>query len=83
MRGLPRGLHDDADGAALDIGVLDGDRNALALLVNPKDDELSWLLFARDPRRFNYEPLDARRKELCVDDFEHRRSAPGKMTDFP
>ena len=83
MRSLACRLHDDADGAALGIGVLDGDRNALALLVDPQDDELSRLLFARDARRFNDEPLDARRKELCVDDFEHRRSTTGKMTVSP
>jgi hypothetical protein len=44
---------------------------------------LSRLLFARDARRFNHESLDARRKKFRVDDFEHRRSAPGKMTNFP
>ena len=74
VRGLSRRLHDDVDRAALGIGVLDRDRDALALFVNPKDDELSWLLFARDARRFNDEALDSRRKKLCVDDFEHRRS---------
>ena len=47
-----------------DIGVLDGERNAFALLVNAQDDELSRLLFARDPRRFNDKALDARRKEM-------------------
>jgi len=48
-----------------------------------QDDELSRLLFARDPRRFNHKALDAGRKEFRVNDFEHRRSTAGKMTDSP
>jgi hypothetical protein len=65
-------LHDDVDGAALGIGVLDGDWNSLTLFVDPQNNELSRLLFPGNARRFDDEAFDSRRKELCVDDSEHR-----------
>ena len=72
--GLPGRLHHDVDGALLRTRVLDGDRNPLALLINPQDDELPRLLLARDAGRFDNKAFDPRRKKLCMDDFEHRRS---------
>ncbi len=79
MRRFPRRLHHDADGAALRIGILDGDRNPLAFLVNTKDDELSRFLFAGDAGSFQDEPFNARGDELCVNDLEHVLSIQ-KMT---
>jgi len=61
----------------LRIGVFDRDRNPLAFFVDAKNDELSRLLFARDPGRFDDESFDPRRKKFGVDDFEHRRSEEG------
>src|SRR5581483_9146925 len=73
-RGLARRLHNDVDCSLLRIRILDGHRYAFTLLINPKNDELARLLLARNTRSFDHKPLDPRRKKLCVDDFEHRRS---------
>ena len=59
VSGLSRGLYDDIDGAVLGIGVLNGDRNTLALFVDTKDDELAGPLFTGDARRFDNEAFDS------------------------
>jgi hypothetical protein len=53
-------LHDDVDGAALRIRVLDGHQNAFAFFVNAQDDKLPGLLLPGNPRRFDDETFDAR-----------------------
>src|SRR6202030_3256435 len=63
------------------IRVLDGNRNPLALLINPQDDELPRLPLARNAGRFDDEAFDPRRKKLCMDDFEHCPSATRKLID--
>ena len=68
---LPDRLHHDANRAPFGIGVFDGDRNPFALFVQPQDYELPRFLLACNARRFDDEPLDARRQELSVQDFEH------------
>jgi hypothetical protein len=53
-------LNDDADGAALGIGVLDGDRDTLTLFIDAKDDELAGLLLGGDARSCDDEAFDTR-----------------------
>ena len=55
----------------LGVGFLDGERNALALLVNPQDYELSGFVLVGNAGRLDDKPLDAGRQELSVQDFEH------------
>jgi hypothetical protein len=71
VRGLADRLHHDIDRTARRVRLLDGKRDPLALLIYPQDDELPWFLFTRDAWRLNDKPLDARRNELSVQDFEH------------
>src|SRR5579864_2292986 len=78
VRRLPCGLDDDVNGAAVGVRVLNGDRDAFALFIDAKDDELAGLLFAGDARRFDDEAFDTRRKEFGVNDFKHERSASMK-----
>src|SRR5579862_5130086 len=78
VRRLARRLHYDADGSALGVGIFNGDRNPFTLFVDSQDDELSRLLFSSDPGSLDHEAFDPRRKELGVDDFEHRRSTAGE-----
>ena len=56
------------------VGILDGHRNPFSLLVNAQNHELTRLLSARNAGSFNNKSLDPRRKELCMDDFEHGHS---------
>ncbi len=65
-------LHDQIDCAALRIGAFDGKRNALAVLVEPQNDELSRLLFTGDAGSFDDESFDAWCNEFRVNDLEHR-----------
>jgi hypothetical protein len=53
--GFANGLHDDGDGAGGRIGAFDGERDALAILTDAQNDELSGPLFARNARRLNFE----------------------------
>src|SRR5208283_458355 len=69
--GLASRLHHNANRARLGIGMLDSDRNPLTLLVESKDYELPRLLLTCNARRLDDKPLDARRKELSVQNFEH------------
>ena len=69
--GLADRLHDNVDRAFFRVGALDGERNALACVVDPDDDELPRPLLARDARRFDGKALDSRGDELSMDDFEH------------
>jgi hypothetical protein len=71
MGGLADRLHNDVDGTLLGPGPFDGERNALALFVNSEDYELSGLVFARDPRSLDYEPLYVGSDELGIKYFEH------------
>ncbi len=52
-RGFAHGLDCDGDGSRRRIGALDGERNALAMIVKPQDHELAWPLLARDARRLD------------------------------
>src|ERR1019366_3301327 len=72
--GLADRLHDDVDRAFFRIGAFDGERDTLAFLVDPDNDELPRPLLACDARRLDNEALDSRGDELCVDDFEHGNS---------
>jgi hypothetical protein len=66
----------------LRIGVLNGDRNALALFINAENYELSRFLLPRNAWSFNHKALDTGRKKFCMDDFEHM--APRRGNDgFP
>ncbi len=56
-------------------GAGDGQRDALALLMEADDDELSSLALAGDARGLDTEELDFRGKEMGFDDLEHGRSA--------
>jgi hypothetical protein len=81
LSGLSRRLHYDADGAPRRIGLFDGKRNPLTLLVNAQNHELARFLFASDARRFQDEAFDARDKELCVGDLEHENSVKESHID--
>jgi hypothetical protein len=64
--GLAYRLHHDTYGSLLRIGILDGERDALAFFVDAHYDELSGFLFARNARRLDDEPLDTRGKKFGV-----------------
>ena len=49
----------------------DGERNALALLVNAQNHELARFVFVGNAGRLDDKPLDAGGEELSVQDFEH------------
>jgi len=71
MRGrFPGGLHHQADGADFRLRPLDGQRDALAALVQAHDDKLSRTVLARDPRRLDDEPLNSWRDRFCLHDWE-------------
>src|SRR5208283_2814931 len=70
--GLVDGLHHDVDRTLFWVGLLDGERNALAGFVDTDDHELPGPLLFGDARRFDHETLDSWRDELCIEDFEHR-----------
>src|ERR1035438_1133365 len=51
--GFADGLHNNGDGTGSRIGTLDGERNALALLMQAENKELPWLLLAGNARRLD------------------------------
>ena len=53
FRGAAGGLHHDRDGSLFAVVTRDGDRYALALLVQPEDHELAGLRVAGDERRLD------------------------------
>ena len=54
------------------VDVGDGQRDALAILGQPDDDELPGTPLAGDDRRLDPEPDDVRRQRLVGDDSVHR-----------
>ena len=82
--GFADGLHDDSDSARGGIGGLDGEWNALALLMQAKNEELSRLLLAGDARRLNDKLLDIESDGPGFHNPVHEcmtpvRSRPGRM----
>ena len=70
--GLAQRLHHDRDGAALAVEVGDGERNALAGLVQPQHDEMAGLRGLRDVRRIDF-PQEGLLGELFAsNDADHR-----------
>jgi hypothetical protein len=72
---LARRLHDEINCAALRIGAFDGEGNALAVLVETQNDELSRFLFAGDAWGFDDETFYGWCDEFRVNDLEHRAPA--------
>src|SRR4051812_45713981 len=70
MRGLADRLHDHVNRALRGVGTGDGQRDALAVIVQSHDHKLAGLLLAGDPGRENTQPLNPGSQELCVKDRE-------------
>ena len=68
---LADALDDDRDRPLLRVGIGDGQRDALAVGVQPEDDELAGLPLPGDARRLDDEPLDIGREKLGLDDRKH------------
>jgi len=75
VRRLSHRLNHNADCPARRVRAFDGNRNALAFLVNPQNHELARFLFTGDAGSFNDEPFDGGGEELGVDDLEYEASA--------
>ena len=57
---LPDGSDDQRDGAGGGVGIGDRQRDALGILREMHNDELSRLADGRDARRLNVQPRDVR-----------------------
>jgi hypothetical protein len=73
---LAHRLDDDGDGAGCRVRAFDGERNALALFMKAKNDELAGALFARNTRRLNHELLDVEANRTGFDDSVHEVRSP-------
>ena len=71
LRGGAHRLDDDGDGTLLGVVGIDGDGDALALLVHPQDDELSRLGLLGDQRGLDLVQGDGGAQSLFSDDLVH------------
>ncbi len=69
--GFADGLHDDGNRAHRGVRGFDGERNALAFFMQPKDDELPRLVLARNARRLNHKLLDVEADGAGIDNSVH------------
>ena len=67
-------LDDDADGALLTIIIVDGQGDALAVLIHAQDDELAGLGLLGDHGSFDLKENDGRVERLFFYDTIHKSS---------
>ena len=71
LRGQANHLHNECDGALLDVSTGNGQRHAFTFLVNAHDDKVASLAALGNQRCFNFEEENLLRELFFSNDFIH------------